>query len=171
MIALLSFLGGILGLKYWHTVVFKIGTIDLLNPMSVAIVTFVFTVYLLSLMGGILLFKNKRLGYIFVMVSYVCQIPVIITSALNYHITSGAKLWLTFIHMPFLTKIDMHFKLGSKFAFSFYNAFEGYIIGVNVLAIIIVSYLIKNFSIIKTANNYGNESVVKRAYSSREFIK
>ena len=128
-------------------------------------------VYLLSVIGGYFILKNNRLGHIFVIISYICQIPVVITSALNYHITSGAKLWITFINLPFYSKLDFKFSLGSEFAFSFYNAFEGYIIGINILAILIVRYLIISFKHSTVTTYRDKKSTRQKAYSSREFIK
>ena len=88
--------------------------------------------FVLSVLGGVLLWGNKNLGYLFSFIVQLFQIPYIITSSVVYLLVAGASI------APYISSRDMGFTfyIGGKFLFYMGHAVLGYRFGINLIALL-----------------------------------
>jgi len=111
------------------------------------IIIFVLLIYLLDITGGILLWKNKKSGYILSIIAQSFQIPVFALAGLYYSIASG--IYLTgFISTSSISdawRAAFNLGIGGFWKIYYTPGDYTFMVGINIIALIIFSYLIIDY--------------------------
>ena len=104
---------------------------------------FVIILYSLSIIGGILLWKKKTVGYIISIASQLSQILYIITPMFVYNFVSGLLIGFRIGTISNVTTAQFSAHIGSTFNIYFNTNIQGFAIGVNFIPVIIIICLIR----------------------------
>jgi hypothetical protein len=107
------------------------------------IVIFILALYVLSFIGGFLLWKGKENGMVISIIVQIFQIPYIITSNCIYVFISGLQLGASISIPTNILRITGLFAYGSSFDMYFGNSVKYTVIGMNFIPIIVIYYIIK----------------------------
>lgn len=134
-IAILQILGGIVG------ILVSLVSLAALKPNFLIILIFLpfVSLYLLSIVAGVLLWRRHRLG---IPLSVIVQVPQIISFSIN----KLAYLFISGLQIAFILKskkIAIEFMLGSKWHLNFATEDHSLTIGLNIIALFIVIYLLR----------------------------
>ena len=102
------------------------------------IVVIFLLLFVLSILGGFFLWRNKGVGYLFSFIVQLIQIPYLVTSILVYTFIAGFSI------TPYISSrgIGITFYLGGRFLFYVGHAVLGYRLGVNLLALFLAIWIL-----------------------------
>ena len=132
-ISLIQIIGGILGILISFQFL-----ILLLLPTNL----FILLVFLLSLIAGIWLWQEKKLGYLLTYIVQILQVPYIVTNVISYSIVSGLQLAFIIEFSSQILNLNTRFWIGSNANFSIFNEVPFSALGFNIVPLIIILYLV-----------------------------
>jgi len=148
IISVFELVGGILGIVIVLIVLISSQTTR--NDMPTIILisayfiyAFALAMYLLSIIAALLLWQDKKAGYILSIIIQVIQIPHIETSTFFYNFVSGAQILISLGIRPDGGSFNFGGYIGSTLNISLYTPLNGVTIGLNILAIAVVILLFR----------------------------
>ncbi len=150
-IAIIQIIGGALGILTSFLLIF-------IHPLLSIIILFLF---LLSLVAGIFLLKDKKSGYLLTYIVQILQVPYVITNTITYSFVSGLQLVFFVNYSSQIFGFNTRFWMGSYANIYLFDSpvsepFSA--LGFNVLPIIIVLYLV-NYQFKQKAQK-GNQDYI-----------
>lgn len=141
IISIYEMIGGIVGLGVTIFLIFKILP-QLLNQEATIsnkaflIVLLIYAIggYLLSFIAGLFLWKKQTKGILLSIITQIIQIPKFTIAGFSYFFVSGADLFIAISN----SSLDLTAYLGSHWNISFYPEDKTFLIGINIIAIIML---------------------------------
>ncbi|NEW04885.1 hypothetical protein GK047_02480 [Paenibacillus sp. SYP-B3998] len=127
-------IGGVVGIL---TILMVILQFQMLNLVSICLIAGFFFLYILSIVSGVLLLKNKASGTILSVCLQVLQVPQLMIHGITYVFISGASLAIKFVFGS-ETAIGLNFWILSKFQFSFTFHNTPFLISINIIPLLIL---------------------------------
>lgn len=158
LIAIYEMIGGICGI--YILIMHSAPSTENYHILSLVIYIYIFIVYVSSLIGGFLLYIQKRKGLVVSVFTQIFQIPYIITSSCIYCVVSGLLIMGGVEALPSMVKISGKFGLEAYFRMYFGNVVTGSFIGINLIPVIIIIYIRRIQKIEKISQlEYQNEMI------------
>lgn len=148
-IAIYEIIGGLLGVVIVSMLLYKLFKAYAQFDQGVFLSTLltciiVLSLYIISLIAGFLLWKGQNLGNKLSLFIQALQIPNISLSGFSYIFVSGIQLALNISKgLSEDIKFNLFFYLGSKFDINLFSKESSFLIGVNIIALLIFIYLKK----------------------------
>lgn len=146
LISLYEIIGGILGVCAFIILSMLMFVSPIINKNLLTILALIIMVglYVLSIVAGIILWKDKTKGITLSIIVQAFQIPYVALSGFTYLFVSGlqAGAGITFAANSFGLKMLIH--LGSSGTIDFSSDSKYLLVGINVVPIIIIYYLRKS---------------------------
>lgn len=150
LIYIYEMIGGIwgVGVAIYYTF---FSTKSIMNPnipenyklIGLIVFIFILALYVLSFIGGFLLWKGKEKGTVISIIVQAFQIPYIITSSCIYFFISGLQLGASIAIPNNMLRITGMFSFGSSFGMYFGNGVKYTLFGINFIPIIVIYSLYK----------------------------
>ena len=143
IIGIYEMVGGALGLFITGSL-FKTLVIDAqdryLSMIWLFFIAFIF--YIVSLNAGYLLFRKNRRGVMLSIITQALQVPNLAIFGISYYFVSGLSFGvsLSFIETA---KFDFNYYLGSTWNLGFGSTDGEFLIGINLVALMLLTHLIK----------------------------
>lgn len=167
--------GGILGtlITMYFTfqaakTIFDESTPGFYRIVFVVISVFVILVYLMSILSGVLLWRDKKIGYILSIIVQAVQIPYISSPLIIYSLISGAQLGLAVKVGAEALKLSFLIYAGSTFNIYISNQVNEFVFGINILAILVIRYLYKCISRKQVVDSITENSIIEQLSDNTE---
>lgn len=148
IISIYEMIGGVLGLGITIFLIFSTlpkllsQEVPIFNKVFlIAIILFAIGGYSLSFIAGLFLWKKQSKGILLSIITQIIQIPKFAIAGFSYFFVSGLELFVTIDN----SSLGFTTYLGSHFDISFYPEDKAFLIGVNVIAFVVLSYLLKEY--------------------------
>lgn len=137
LIAFYEMLGGSMGL---YTIVDELSKVSM-NQKVLLFGIPVAMLYSLYILSGFLLFKNKKVGYVLSIISQAIQLIYLKIFGLTF--TCVAAVYLI-IYYESAAKFGILFNFIGRYSFYYTLESGEFMLGINVLALVILSFLMSN---------------------------
>jgi len=145
LIAIIEIVGGAIGLFIIVPVIWGItsllssGTFSLAIAGSILIFVLGICLYILSVIAGVALWRNSRKGVTLSLIVQAVQIPSLVISGFIYSFISGLAMYL---YLDFQSGVWINFNI-SMFRIYLSSSNNGFVLGINVIALLAFIYLWK----------------------------
>ena len=150
LIGIYEMVGGIMGV-YFLIVHGRVPKLENYQLLAVIITFFILTLYVLSSIGGFLLWRGKENGLVISIIVQIFQIPYILTASCIYSVASGAHILAGIGISTNIFKIILYGHVIPYFEIYFENVVKYNVIVVNIIPIIIILHIIRVQKIAKSS--------------------
>lgn len=142
LVALLLMVGGVVGIGVGVWLDIKLLMSSQISAFSVttAIIGVFILLYGWAVWTGIDLWKGRRRALTFAQILFGMQIPVLTIPGFSYEFHTGLTVLITILSG---LRLNFNFNIGSSFSFYISSQVHGVAIGINLVALLVLIYLIR----------------------------
>lgn len=142
LVALLLIVGGVVGIGVGVWLDIRLLTNSRISLFSgtTAIIGVFILLYGWAVWTGLDLWKGRRRALKFAQILFAMQIPLLTVPGFSYEFHIGLTVLIAILSGPHL---NLNFNLGSSFAFYISSQVHGVVIGINLVALVVLVYLIR----------------------------